>query len=70
MNLLYLIPLALLLGLAALFAFLWAMRSGQYEDLEGEANRILFEDDEPPPVKKVEKPEKTDTPVSNDADKT
>jgi len=44
--LLYLIPIALLLGLAALVAFLWSLKSGQYEDMEGAANRILF-DDEP-----------------------
>lgn len=46
--LLYLIPIALLLGLAALFAFLWALKSGQYDDMDGAANRILF-DDEPSP---------------------
>jgi len=44
--LIYLIPIALVLGLAALFAFLWSLKSGQYEDMEGAANRILF-DDEP-----------------------
>ena len=46
-SLLYLIPIALLLGLAGLGAFLWALRSGQFEDLEGEASRILFDDDPP-----------------------
>lgn len=49
--LLLLIPLALLLGLAGLAAFLWSLRSGQYEDLDGAAERILFDDDpksEPP----------------------
>jgi cbb3-type cytochrome oxidase maturation protein len=45
--LLYLIPVALFLGGLGLAAFLWALRSGQYEDLEGAANRILFEDDQP-----------------------
>ena len=44
--LIYLIPIALLLGLAALFAFLWSLKSGQYDDMDGAANRILF-DDEP-----------------------
>lgn len=44
--LIYLIPIALVLGLAALFAFLWALKSGQYDDMDGAANRILF-DDEP-----------------------
>ncbi len=46
-SLLYLIPIALLLGLAGLGAFLWALRSGQFEDMEGEASRILFDDDPP-----------------------
>lgn len=47
MNVLvFLIPIALLLGLVALFAFLWALKSGQYDDLDGEASRILFDDDD------------------------
>jgi len=45
---LYLIPIALFLGMLGLGAFLWALKSGQFEDLEGAARRILF-DDEPPP---------------------
>jgi cbb3-type cytochrome oxidase maturation protein len=45
--LLYLIPVALFLGGLGLAAFLWALRSGQYEDLDGAANRILFDDDNP-----------------------
>lgn len=44
--LILLIPLSLLLGGLALGAFLWTMRSGQYDDLDGAAHRILF-DDEP-----------------------
>lgn len=47
--LIYLIPVALVLGLGALFAFLWALKSGQYEDMDGAASRILFEEDEPTP---------------------
>ena len=47
--LLYLIPIALFLGLVGLAAFLWALRSGQFEDLDGAARRILFDDDEEPP---------------------
>lgn len=39
-----LVPLALLLGLVGLAAFLWSLRSGQYEDLDGAASRILFDD--------------------------
>ncbi|NMM46184.1 cbb3-type cytochrome oxidase assembly protein CcoS [Rhodospirillaceae bacterium KN72] len=46
-GLLYLIPIALLLGALGLAAFLWAMRSGQFEDLDGAAHRVLFEDDTP-----------------------
>lgn len=44
--LLYLIPIALFLGLLGLGAFVWAMRSGQFDDLDGAAERILFDDDE------------------------
>lgn len=46
-NLLMLIPVALVLGGIGLVAFLWALRSGQFEDLDGAANRILFDYDEP-----------------------
>lgn len=45
--LIYLIPVALLLGGLGLAGFLWALRSGQYEDLDGAASRILFDDDDP-----------------------
>jgi cbb3-type cytochrome oxidase maturation protein len=45
-GLLYLIPTALCLGLLGLAAFMWAMRSNQFEDLEGAGERILFDDDE------------------------
>lgn len=44
--LVYLIPVALFLGGAALLGFLWALRSGQYDDLDGAAVRILIDDDE------------------------
>ena len=47
MNILvYLIPVALLLGLIGLAAFIWSLKSGQYEDLDGAAQRILLDDDE------------------------
>ena len=45
-GLLYLIPIALFLGLLGLAGFLWAMRSGQFDDLDGAAERILFDEDE------------------------
>lgn len=43
---LYLIPVAILLGLGGLCAFLWSLKSNQYDDLDGAANRILLDDDE------------------------
>jgi cbb3-type cytochrome oxidase maturation protein len=45
-SLLYLIPVALFLGGLGLAAFIWSLRSGQYEDLEGAAHRILFDDED------------------------
>lgn len=48
MNVLvYLVPMALGLGLTGLLAFLWSLRSGQYEDLDGAAIRVLDDDDLP-----------------------
>lgn len=45
-----LIPLALLMGGVGLVAFFWSLRHGQFEDLDGAANRILIdEEDEPRP---------------------
>ncbi len=46
-GLLYLIPIALFLGGLGLVAFIWALRSNQFEDLDGAAERILDDDDEP-----------------------
>jgi cbb3-type cytochrome oxidase maturation protein len=43
--LIYLVPIALSLGLTGLFAFLWALKSGQYSDVEGAALRVLSDDD-------------------------
>jgi len=42
-----LVPLALGLGLVGLLAFLWSLKSGQYDDLEGAAWRAIADDDEP-----------------------
>ena len=59
--LIYLVPAALVLGGLGLAAFLWSLKSGQYDDMEGAAQRILFDDDEmenPPPPKSD--PEKKD----------
>jgi cbb3-type cytochrome oxidase maturation protein len=43
--LVYLLPMALGLGLTGLFAFLWSLKSGQYEDMDGAALRMLEDDD-------------------------
>jgi len=42
----YLIPAAVALGLMGLVAFLWTLRDGQYEDLDGAAQRILIDDED------------------------
>lgn len=48
MSILYLlIPLAVLLMVVAIAFFLWTVRTGQYDDLEGPAHRILMDDDDP-----------------------
>ncbi|MFN3214422.1 MAG: cbb3-type cytochrome oxidase assembly protein CcoS [Henriciella sp.] len=43
----YLIPVALGLGLLGLGAFLWSVATDQYDDLDGAAHRILIDDDTP-----------------------
>lgn len=48
MNVLFLlIPISLIIMGIAIWVFLWAVRSGQFEDLEGPAHRILMDDDDP-----------------------
>lgn len=44
-GLLYLIPIALFLGALGLAAFVWALTSGQFEDPDGAAARVLLDDD-------------------------
>lgn len=61
--LIYLIPVALVLGLVALFAFMWSLKSGQFEDMEGAANRILFDDEDMP----AKPPAPPQTPQDDDA---
>jgi cbb3-type cytochrome oxidase maturation protein len=61
MNVLvYLMPLALALGGLGLAAFLWSLKRGQFEDLDGASWRILMDDDEAPPLpvggREIEKP--------------
>ncbi|WP_413206540.1 cbb3-type cytochrome oxidase assembly protein CcoS [Rhodospirillum sp. A1_3_36] len=66
--LLYLIPIALGMGGIGLGAFLWALKSGQFEDLDGAAHRILFEDDDiPPPPAPTENTHKDNHPKDDES---
>lgn len=48
MSIIYvLLPLSLILALIGLVAYIWALRSGQFDDLETPARRVLFDDDQP-----------------------
>ncbi|MFZ1773929.1 MAG: cbb3-type cytochrome oxidase assembly protein CcoS [Rhizobiaceae bacterium] len=47
-TLAFLIPIALFLGALGLFGFLWSLRSGQYDDLDGAAHRVLDDGDDKP----------------------
>jgi cbb3-type cytochrome oxidase maturation protein len=47
-DFLYLVPIALALGIVGLAAFMWSLRANQYDDLDGAAERILFDDDDKP----------------------
>jgi cbb3-type cytochrome oxidase maturation protein len=44
--LIYLVPLALMLGLLGLGAFLWTLKSGQYDDLDGAGWRAIMDDED------------------------
>lgn len=46
-GVLFLIPIALFMGLLGLGAFIWAARNGQFDDPAGAANRILIDEDKP-----------------------
>lgn len=46
-HLLILIPIALGLGLLGLLAFIWSLNSGQFDDLDGAAERILCDEEQP-----------------------
>tara|TARA_B100000678_G_scaffold222592_1_gene190158 strand:- start:275 stop:472 length:198 start_codon:yes stop_codon:yes gene_type:complete len=54
-NLFILIPAALFLGLLGLGAFLWSLKNGQYEDLEGAAWRVLDDGEDKPAKDKLAK---------------
>jgi cbb3-type cytochrome oxidase maturation protein len=46
-GILFLIPIAIGLGLLGLVAFFWSLKSGQFDDLDGAALRILIDDEGP-----------------------
>lgn len=50
-SLAWLVPIALAMGAVALITFLWSMRSGQYDDLDGAAERVLLQQDDDRPIK-------------------
>lgn len=52
-----LIPVALGLGLAGLAAFFWAIRTRQFDDLDGAAMRILIDEEDGAPLPDADKPE-------------
>lgn len=64
MTVLYiLVPVAIVLVAIAILVFNWAVNSGQYDDLDGPAHSILFDDEEPlPPSDQPVDPESTSTP--------
>ncbi|MDP1905854.1 MAG: cbb3-type cytochrome oxidase assembly protein CcoS [Pseudomonadota bacterium] len=64
MDILYLlIPLSLVFVAVIAYVFLWAVKSGQFEDMEGPAHRILMDDDNPPAA-----PRKAETKSDNNVD--
>ncbi len=50
----YLVPVALVILVIAVGIFFWAVKSGQYDDMEGPAHRILMDDEELPPAESPE----------------
>ncbi|MGE0653275.1 MAG: cbb3-type cytochrome oxidase assembly protein CcoS [Alphaproteobacteria bacterium] len=56
----FLIVISICLGIVGLVAFFWSLRSGQYEDLDGAAERILFDDDEGPAARTRESSRQAD----------
>ncbi len=53
--LLFLIPITLSLGILGLIAFIWSLKTKQYDDMKGAANRILFDDIKEKSLPKKEK---------------
>jgi cbb3-type cytochrome oxidase maturation protein len=57
--LIYLVPIALALGLLGLGAFVWSLKTGQYDDLEGAAWRAIMDEDESPGHRPPGQPDRT-----------
>ena len=53
----WLVPVALGMGLVGLCAFLWSMKSGQLEDLDGAAERVLLNEAADAPLPETEQPQ-------------
>lgn len=66
--LIWLIPLALAMGGLGLAGFLWSLKSGQFEDLDGAAARILIDDDKPLPSRPKPKPRPQAADTEDEAD--
>lgn len=61
MEIIYLmIPLAVFIVTGIVVAFVWAVKSGQFDDLEGPANRILFDDDDEQIIRRSDEPKSED----------
>jgi cbb3-type cytochrome oxidase maturation protein len=54
-SLAFLLPIALGMGLFGLVAFFWALRHGQFSDLDGAAARILIDQDDVPDVRSLDR---------------
>ena len=62
-SLYFLIPMAVIILAGGIWAFVWSVRNGQFEDMEGPAHRILMDDDDPniPEDARVAKQKKPNT---------
>jgi len=68
MDVIYgLIPLMIGLGLIGVVIFIWSVSSGQYDDMEGDANRILMDDDDPLLPENFDKQKDNDNANSQDS---
>jgi cbb3-type cytochrome oxidase maturation protein len=68
--LIYLVPMALGLGLLGLVAFIWALNSGQFDDLDGAAWRAIMDDDRPAPAAPAQEGNSTAEPARDGRDQT